>query len=212
MTLQRSHVPHIYALTPPSAGDRCQDVVEQLVAAGLQWIQVRAKGISDAELFQAVELIAAAMPAKVQLFVNDRADVALACSADGVHLGEHDLPPTAARVVAGDRKLLIGYSTHSLEAAVGAAADPAVDYIAIGPIFRSPTKNIRPPLGLEVLRQLRDKTDKPVIAIGGIDATNIRMVLDAGADSAAVISALYGDGGTIVENSRRLLESVEQRA
>ncbi len=201
MKLHRCDVPPLYALTRPTSP--CEDVA-QLVAAGVRWIQIRDKTSHDDRLY--IDLVRARtmIPEGTRLFVNDRVDLALACAADGVHLGETDLDPRSARLVAGERQLLIGYSTHDVSEAIDAARRDEIDYVAIGPIFRSPTKNVREALGTAVLSRIRAGTDKPIIAIGGIDASNIESVLDAGADSAAVISALYASDD-IVGNASALM-------
>lgn len=206
MRLTRSEVPPVYALTDTASDRPRQETIQELITAGCRWIQVREKSVSDAEFYETVRWAAASLPAKVKLFVNDRLDIALACTADGVHLGDRDLPVDAARQVAGERPVLIGFSTHSLEEAIAAAENPNVDYVAIGPIFKSPTKNVRSPLGLDVIEQLRVQTNKPIVAIGGIDASTIKSVLDSGADAAAIIAALYR-GGTIEQNVRGLLDA-----
>lgn len=210
MRLLRSEVPPVYPLTAAVEGMSPAEVLERLVEGGARWIQVREKKRGDAGLLRIARESAASLPAFVRLWVNDRTDIALAAGADGVHLGEDDLPPALARQVAGDR-LLIGYSTHSLEEALAAAADPAIDYLAIGPIFRSATKDVRTPLGVDILRHLRERVEKPIVAIGGIDAANIAEVLRAGADSAAVIAAVY-ERGTIVENLQRLIDAAGEAA
>jgi thiamine-phosphate pyrophosphorylase len=180
------------------------EIVAELAAGGAQWIQLREKRLSDAELFLQAGRAVRAVPAGVRLIVNDRSDIALACKAAGVHLGEGDLSPAAVRTLPGADRLVVGFSTHSAEQAIAAAEDDAVDYVAIGPIFQSQTKNVRPPLGIGVISRIRAQTGKPLVAIGGIDETNIRAVIEAGADSAAVIAALYR-GGTIRANVERLL-------
>lgn len=133
------------------------------------------------------------------MIVNDRADIALIARADGVHLGQDDLPPAAARgILGGDA--VIGYSTHSAEQAVAALREP-VDYIAAGPIFATGTKEQPDPvIGLEGLRAIRQSIGRfPLVAIGGIDIRNIRDVLAVGADSAAVISAVLSGRENITE-------------
>lgn len=204
MRLSRFDVPPVYALTDASRIGSRQDLIQELITAGVRWIQVREKSVPDIDFYEVVHWAVASLPAKVKLFVNDRLDIALACTADGVHLGEHDLPVDVARRVSGE--LLIGRSTHSAEDGIAASGNPEVDYVAIGPIFRSRTKNVRDPLGIEVIREIRRQTEKPIVAIGGIDETNIASVLEAGADTAAVISALYRDG-TVAENVRRLCDA-----
>lgn len=209
MPLSRDEIPPLYALTARSAGIPMVELVQQMVEGGARWIQYREKDLDDAARFRELEEIAAALPAFVRLFVNDRLDLAIACGADGIHLGDADLPPAVARRVAGP-DLAIGSSTHSIEDAVAAAGDPSIDYVAIGPIYRSSTKDVRAPLGLEAIRQLRERISKPLVAIGGIDHTNIADVLAAGADSAAVIAAIHATPA-VSENVARLMEAARAR-
>jgi len=127
--------------------------------------------------------------ASVKLIMNDRADLALAAEFDGVHVGQEDLSPTAARLVIGDSRWL-GVSTHNPEQIRDADAGPA-DYVAVGPVFATTSKtNPDPVIGLEGVRRARALTRKPLVAIGGIVPGNCRSVIDAGADSVAVISGL----------------------
>lgn len=208
MRLHRDAVPSLYALTDDIEAALLPARLAELIEAGVRWIQIRSKNIPDDDLYRVVRDAEGMMPAKMMLFVNDRVDVALAASASGVHLGEHDLPPEAARMVAGDRPLLIGCSTHSAEEAISAAEREEIDYVALGPIFTSLTKGGRKALGLEELSRARQGIRKPLIAIGGITAANIGGVVQAGADSAAIVAAIY-ERGAIAENVRRLLEAVE---
>ncbi len=124
------------------------------------------------------------------MIINDRVDIALALGAPGVHLGQDDLPPEAARKLLGD-EAIIGYSTHNVAQAIAAANLP-IDYIAIGPIFETGTKkNPDPVVGLDGLRAVRDAIgDRALVAIGGITVENAPSVIEAGANSVAVISAL----------------------
>ncbi len=131
-------------------------------------------------------------PYRCRLILNDHADLAASVGADGVHLGQTDLAPAGARVLLPSG--LIGISTHSDEEIITADAGPA-DYIAVGPIFTTNTKqDTAPVVGLDLLRRARALTAKPLVAIGGITRANARSVLDAGADSVAVISALLVPG------------------
>lgn len=208
MRLRREEVPPIYALTHPLSGWTTAQLVRELVGAGARWVQVREKSATDAARHEDLHSIAASLPSLVRLFVNDRVDLALACRADGVHLGDEDLPVVEARRIAGE-ELLIGYSTHSVEEALAAASRPEIDYVAIGPIFSSSTKTVREPLGIRPIEQIRLGTDKPLIAIGGIGHENIGEVLRAGADSAAVIGAIYSEG-SIRDALERLHDAVER--
>jgi thiamine-phosphate pyrophosphorylase len=129
----------------------------------------------------------------VRIIINDRSDIALAVEADGVHLGQHDLPADCARALVGDDRI-VGFSTHSLKQALEASRAP-IDYIAIGPVFGTSTKeNPDPVVGLDIIGEIKRRTTKPVIAIGGITLGSARSVIEAGADSLAVISDLYATG------------------
>jgi thiamine-phosphate pyrophosphorylase len=143
----------------------------------------------------------------VQLIINDRVDIALAAGADGVHLGQDDLPPEAARKLLGPQAI-IGYSTHNVEQAISATKLP-IDYLAIGPIFSTTTKSdTAPVLGLEGLRAVRRAIGEfPLAAIGGITLNNARAVIDAGADSVAVISALLS-AADITTATKNLLQAL----
>src|SRR6185436_14960152 len=143
-----------------------------------------------------------------QLLINDRVDIALAVGAHGVHLGQDDMPPEAARQLLGPQAV-IGYSTHNIEQAIAATKLP-IDYLAIGPIFSTTTKNdTAPVLGLDGLRAVRRSVGKfPLVAIGGITLNNAREVIDTGADSVAVISALLS-AADITSATQTLLESLQ---
>ena len=155
-------------------------------------IQLRDKRAGPRQLLpQAREMARLCRDRGVRFIVNDRLDLALAADADGVHLGQDDLPPRAARKLLGSRKIL-GISTHSLEQAVRAAENGA-DYLGIGPIFATATKSTGyEPVGCEMIRQLRSRIDLPLLAIGGITLDNVGEVIRAGATGAAVISAIIG--------------------
>jgi len=141
---------------------------------------------------------------KAQLIMNDRADLCLAANFDGVHVGQDDLSPAAVRSIIGD-KLILGVSTHNPEQ-VRAADITVADYIAVGPVFETGSKlNPDPVIGLEGVRRARSLTSKPVVAIGGITRQNCRSVLDAGADSVAVISDLLGQPAKSAEEFLRIL-------
>jgi thiamine-phosphate pyrophosphorylase len=146
--------------------------------------------------------------AGAQLIINDRVDVAQAVGAHGVHLGQDDMPPDAARRLLGDQAI-IGYSTHSVEQARQALSLP-IDYIAIGPIFETVSKtDTSPALGLDGLRAVRKEAGNvQLVAIGGISHTNARGVIEAGADSVAIISALLSDPAGITASTRSLIDSL----
>ncbi|HZM52002.1 MAG TPA: thiamine phosphate synthase [Vicinamibacteria bacterium] len=165
-------------------------VVDSLARAGARLIQLRVKGLSDRRwLAMAGAALAAAHASGAHLVVNDRADIARIAGADGLHVGQDDLTGTDARTVVGPG-VLLGVSTHNLEQ-LGAAATEAVDYLAIGPVFPTRTKdNPDPVVGLEMVRRARAATPRPLVAIGGITRANARSVVEAGADGVAVISDL----------------------
>ena len=164
------------------------DVAKELTDAGVRLFQYRNKRGSSRELLQASTALAAELvPAGATFFVNDRPDVAFLCGASGVHVGQHDLPVAESRAVLGQGKLL-GVSTHNLEQ-FGAAAETDADYVALGPIFATDSKaNSDPVVGTTMIRKARKLTQKPIVAIGGITLERAREVIEAGADSVAVIS------------------------
>ncbi|HYM09167.1 MAG TPA: thiamine phosphate synthase, partial [Bryobacterales bacterium] len=140
---------------------------------------------------QAQEVGRILQAAGVAYILNDRADVALMAGADGVHVGQEDLPPESVRGVVGSR-LLVGYSTHTPQQMRAAEREP-VDYVAFGPVFATGSKEKADPVvGLAGLREARRLTQKPLVAIGGITRENVAAVLEAGADAVAVISGLLG--------------------
>ncbi len=184
-------LPPVYPITSSTAGRPLPSIVADLVAGGATLIQIRDKQADARGLYDAVcAALKLARPRGAQVIVNDRADVAKAAGADGVHLGQDDLDPAAARAILGP-SAIIGYSTHNIAQAAAADRLP-VDYLAIGPVFETLTKaDPDPAVGLEGVRAARAVTTKPLVAIGGIDAPRIAAVRAAGADAAALISALY---------------------
>jgi thiamine-phosphate pyrophosphorylase len=176
----------LYAIADASFGDPVR-LAQQLFDGGARLVQVRNKKAGARELLEQVETILAFAPSDAEVMVNDRADVALIAGAGGVHLGQTDLPPQEARRVLGEGRI-VGLSTHNLQQALLADALP-VDYIAVGPIFPTSTKdNPDPVVGLEDLAKICRAVQKPVVAIGGVRLENAEQVLNAGAVSIAVIS------------------------
>lgn len=164
-----------------------EEIGRLLAEAGVRLVQLRAKQATSRVLLAETRRLLAVLPASTRVIVNDRADVAALAGATGVHLGQGDLPVAAARALLGPEKT-IGFSTHSEEQVTAAAAFPA-DYLAVGPIFPSSTKaDAQPAIGLERLEKIRKLTGRPLVAIGGITPENTGAVLEAGADSVAVIS------------------------
>jgi len=179
-------------------------VAQQILDAGARIIQFRHKGFLSREAFGWLERIAElAQAADALLVVNDRPDLAKLFEA-ALHLGQDDLSPTVARRVVGP-DAIIGYSTHN-EAQLRAACDEPADYLALGPVFRTVTKeNPDPTVGLDELRRLRLISKRPLVAIGGITRANARQALDAGANSVAVISDLFPQDGNIQERTTSYL-------
>ncbi|MDL5157581.1 thiamine phosphate synthase [Actinomycetospora termitidis] len=160
---------------------------------GVDVIQLREKGIEAAQEIEALEVLRDAARRHGALFaVNDRADVALAVSADVLHLGQDDLPVEVARRIVGD-EVIIGRSTHDEQQARAGAAEPGVDYLCTGPCWPTPTKPGRPAPGLDLVRATAgEKPDRPWFAIGGIDHDRLGEVLDAGATRVVVVRAITG--------------------
>jgi len=185
-------LPRLYAIVDPArAGARPTALVAtELLRAGVRLIQLRDKHASSRQLYATcLELKELLRDSGCRLIVNDRADVARATDADGVHLGQDDLPVEMARRVLTSDKW-IGCSTHSLCQVIEADRSSA-DYIAFGPIFPTASKeNPDPVVGLESLREARRVTRKPLVAIGGITLQNAPALLAVGADSVAVIGDL----------------------
>ena len=204
-------LPPLYAITDRSVSGIADvpEIARRLLRVGVRCVQVREKEMPDRELLAAVETTRLfARDANALVLVNDRADVARVTGV-GVHLGEDDLPAADVRRLLPEA--VIGVSTHDLEAAGRAFADPACDYVAFGPVFASPTKGVRPARGLDALAAVAAAARaKPLVAIGGLDAGNVETVLDAGADSAAMVSGLLR-GGNVEENARDVLDRIRRR-
>jgi thiamine-phosphate pyrophosphorylase len=204
-------LPKIYPITDVSlAGISHGEQVGRLIAGGATFIQLREKHASPRDFFEAAKpAIEIARKNNVMIIINDRVDIARALGADGVHLGQDDLPPNAAREVLGP-DAIIGFSTHSVEQAIDAAGLP-IDYIAIGPIFETKTKeNPDPIVGLDGLAEVKKNIGNiPLVAIGGIDLDNVLDVLAAGADSIALVSAIVGDPALISAKTAHLLNIVK---
>ncbi|MFI5009775.1 MAG: thiamine phosphate synthase [Solirubrobacterales bacterium] len=180
-------------------GRELTDVLSAAIRGGVDVVQLREKRMDDATLTPvvrgAVELCAR-LQAGVLLLVNDRPAVALAAGADGVHVGQDDMPVAEVRALVGE-DLLIGLSTHApaeIDAAMAgggpSGGGPLVDYIGVGPIHATPTKPGRAAVGLELVRYAAEHATRPFFAIGGIDAGNVEAVLAAGATRVAVVRAI----------------------
>lgn len=164
------------------------ELVPALVDAGVDVVQLREKEMEAGDVVRVGEPIAAACKAAdVPFIVNDRADVALALEADGVHVGQDDLPVAVARRLMGER--IVGWSTHA-PGEVDAAAGQDIDYFAVGPVTETPTKPGRPAAGLDLIRHAAAVATKPWFAIGGIDVDLLPSVLEAGATRIVVVRAI----------------------
>ena len=203
-------LPRVYPLTDVRlSGLSHADQVRLLTLGGASLIQLREKQQTAFQFYEhAKAAVSAAPKSGVLIIINDRVDIALASGAHGVHLGQDDMPPEAARRLLGP-EAIIGYSTHSIEQAQKALT-LSIDYIAIGPIFDTTTKSDTSPiLGLEGLREVRKVVgDFPLVAIGGISLANAAAVLEAGADSVALISALLSARDRITEVTKGLVQSL----
>lgn len=190
-----------------TAGRPVLHVAKEAIRGGAQIIQLREKELATrAFLEEARALREITAEAGIPLIINDRVDIAAAVKADGVHLGQDDLPLAAARQILGEQAI-IGISTHSLAEALRAEKEGA-DYIGFGPVFPTATKPEYAAQGIEALKEVTEKVRVPVVAIGGINATNVPLVLQAGAKRIAVVSAV-ASAPEVAETAallRRMLE------
>jgi thiamine-phosphate pyrophosphorylase len=184
--------PALYAIldaTPDQPADALESLARTLAAASVQLIQIRAKRVPPREFQKISKSLVIHAPGGVRIIINDRPDIAAIVGASGVHLGQEDLPADAARKICPSPQW-VGVSTHNLKQLRVANATSA-DYIAVGPIFETLSKeNPDPVVGLDLLRAARQITRKPLVAIGGITVQSAAEVFRAGADSVAVISDL----------------------
>jgi len=196
-------------------GDRGDEVdtariVEAALEGGATVVQLRKKSMPMGEQYRlALALRILTREHEALLIVNDHADLAIAADADGVHLGQDDLPPDAVRALPGFEERLIGRSTHSL-AQAQLAVDEGVDYVAIGPVYPTPTKEGRPAVGTALVSRVSAVMDRPFVAVGGIDHDNAAQVVEAGARAIAVVRAVY-DAPDPAEAARRLHELIVTR-
>jgi len=202
-------LPRFYPVLDTAALRTCgiapPDAARAVIEAGARILQLRHKDHYARRAFAEAEDIARlCRDAGVLLVLNDRADIALLLGA-ALHLGQEDLPPAAARAITG-AETCIGFSTHNEDQLRAAAREP-VDYIALGPVFGTASKqNPDPVVGLNELRRLRPLTTRPLVAIGGITRNNALQTIDAGADSLAVIGDLLADVGTPQQLRKRTEE------
>jgi thiamine-phosphate pyrophosphorylase len=177
---------------------------EELASAGVTLIQYRNKSGNARQMLAHARHLKARLGSGMRLIMNDRADLCLAAQYDGLHIGQDDLLPESARAIIGP-SCWLGVSTHNPEQ-LREADQTSADYLAIGPIFGTNSKaNPDPVVGLDGLRRARELTRKPLVAIGGITRANARSVIDAGADSVAVISDLLGESRKSAEEFFQIL-------
>jgi thiamine-phosphate pyrophosphorylase len=204
-TALRLSLPPLYAILDPeqTKGRRAEIVLRELLAGGATLVQLRAKSMVPRdflELARAVREITRSQGCR--LIVNDRVDIALACEADGVHLGQEDLPLAAGKKLMADK--IVGISTHDIEQAREAERNGA-DYIGFGPMFGTTTKDTGlTACGIDMLKQIRAAVKIPIVAIGGINEQNVQQVWQAGADSSAIISDIL-HASDIVAKTKRIL-------
>jgi thiamine-phosphate pyrophosphorylase len=204
-------LPRLYPIIDPAllpgAGDqatRVAAVARELVKGGATLIQYRNKTDMGRQMLSDARELRRALGSELRLIMNDRADLCLAAGFDGVHVGQQDLSPEGARAIVGDG-LWVGVSTHSVEQ-VRDADQTSADYIAIGPVFATASKQSPDPVvGLGGVRAARAATRKPLVAIGGVTRVNCGSVIDAGADAVAVISDLLREPAKSVEAFLRVL-------
>jgi thiamine-phosphate pyrophosphorylase len=169
------------------------DLLASVIEAGVDLVQLRMKDAEAADVIETADRFQhVCRDLGVPFILNDRPDIAFAVKADGVHLGQGDLPPRVAREIVG-RDAIIGRSTHSkddIERALREHAEGCADYIAVGPVNETPTKPGRPAVGLELIEHAAATVDFPWFAIGGIDETNVRDVVRAGAERIVVVRAI----------------------
>ncbi len=204
------HVPKLYAILDVTCFapqlrtvNSIVEFARDLAEGGVTLLQYRNKEGDTRQMLAHTREIKRVLGGKVGLIMNDRADFCVAMGYDGVHLGQDDLPADGARLVVGER--IVGVSTHNPQQVKEADASPA-DYIAIGPVF--PTTGKKNPdalVGLEGVRKARGLTKKPLVAIGGITRHNAKSIIEAGADSVAVISDLLSSPKRVAEEFLRLL-------
>ena len=179
-------------------------VAAELASPGIPLIQYRNKSGNARQMLDHARELKKRLPPTIKLIMNDRADLCLAANFDGLHIGQDDLSPASARSIIGPDRWL-GVSTHNPEQ-LAEADQTSADYLAIGPIFPTRSQeNPDPVVGLEGLRRARELTRKPLVAIGGITRSNAASVIEAGADSVAVISDLLLDPRKSAEEFLKLL-------
>jgi thiamine-phosphate diphosphorylase len=204
----------LYVITDEilSGGRSHLEIAKKAIAGGANVIQLRDKKASSRKLFKVgIQLRELTSQNNINLIVNDRVDVALAIQADGVHVGQSDLPASTARQLIGSQKIL-GVSAGSLQEAIQAQKDGA-DYLGVGPIFeaRSTKYDAGEPIGLKLIQDVRKNCNLPIVAIGGINQENMKEVILSGADCAAIISAIVSAENIemTTKQLRKIIQSVK---
>ncbi len=207
-------LPRLYAILDAEALERLglelEDTALRLTEAGVRLLQYRDKRGDREVIWEAARRLADQLEGSgCLLILNDHADLVVSSGFGGVHVGQGDVDAFAARSLIGAGRVL-GVSTHS-EGQLRAAAESPADYVAIGPVFATGTKaDAEPVVGVEGVRRARALTSKPLVAIGGITTLNVREVLDAGADSVAVIGALFDGRRDVRVAARELLKAASE--
>ncbi|MBI5847090.1 MAG: thiamine phosphate synthase [Nitrospirae bacterium] len=182
------------------------EMVKRVLDEGITFIQYREKQKTRREMYdEAVKLRELTRSYNAVFIINDHADIALATDADGVHLGQDDLPLPEARKIMGSR--IVGISTHTLKQAAEAEAGGA-DYIGFGPIFHTSTKDAGAPKGVDILKTIKQNCNIPVVAIGGISIDTAADVMRAGADAVALATAICR--GDITQNAKRFHKIIQK--
>ncbi|MBI4697926.1 MAG: thiamine phosphate synthase [Nitrospirae bacterium] len=197
----------LYLITDRSiSGTGHETVARQALGAGIRTIQLREKTMSGRELYAlALSIRKITRKFNAALIINDHVDIALAVDADGVHIGQDDMPLHEARNILGTHKT-IGVSTHSLKQAVNAEREGA-DYIGFGPVYKTATKDAGRPKGINGLIEIKKHIKIPLVAIGGITPENVPLVFQGGADAAAVISGIIT--GDIRDNVKKYFSAMK---
>ena len=198
----------LYLITGDQGGEeQTLRIVEAALAGGVGVVQLRKKTMPKGEQYAiAIALRRLTATLGALLIVNDHADIAIAADADGVHLGQDDLPPEAVRALPGFAGRIIGRSTHTIEQARAAMREGA-DYFAVGPVYATPTKAGRPAVGTGLVSRVAAIADRPFVAVGGIDGENAPAVIEAGARALAVVRAIY-DADDPAGSAGRLLKVI----
>ena len=193
-------------------GGNLKEAVEKAILGGATIVQLREKNVTSLEFYNiAKEIKAITDKYNVPFIIDDRLDIALSVGADGLHIGQSDLPAKVARSLLGSDKIL-GVSAGTLEEAVKAEKDGA-DYLGVGAVFPTDTKKDAAYVNLDILKEIKENVHIPVVAIGGINGSNISLLKEAGIDGVAVVSAIMAkeDLKRAAEDLRRRLDFVKQK-